>query len=491
LKHPVSHTYALLLLPALLHCLGSRVAASVQDDDEQLAAHQQRARAAEERQDFAAAASEYKALVDAVPNNAELESNLGVALYFNHEFKQAADILRRAETLKPALYAPHLFMGLSMAQLGRPDAAVPELEKAVAINNADPLAHTWLGYEYTAQSHFEKAAEQMQVAAQQKPDDEDAWFALGRCYLELGKQATVELLHAAPDGGRTWLLAGEQYEAQGNRGKAVKLYSGALERRPDIPELGEKVVALGSAVPAARGAHDANHSEEDRLYHLVQTYQSKAREAFERVAEINPDSYRAHEVLGDSCAASDRFDDAIPEYRMVLERKPDLPGIHGDLCNALSRTGRIQEAIKECDAEIAVSPYSAGAYVQDARLHVLEDDHAQAAILLGKALSLDRPPIAAYKLQAKIDLAQKQYGAAIDGLTRYLALESKDASAWFLLARAYKATGDNTKMAQAIETYKKSSDAAKGSGEVQRALDTRRDRDALPGEEDPESGSPL
>lgn len=485
MKNYVSHSYALLLLPGLLHFLGSPVAASEQNPDEQLAAHQQRARAAEEKQDFAKAVSEYKALVDAVPNNAELESNLGVALYFNHDFKQAADILRRAETLKPALYAPHLFMGLAMAQLGKPDAAILELRKAVATNNANPLAHTWLGYEYTAQSHFEKAAEQMQIAAQQKPDDEDAWFALGHCYLELGKQATVELLHAAPDGGRTWQLAGEEYEAQGNRGKAVKLYLGALERRPDISDLRERVEALGSTVPSAHGAHDADHSEEDRLYQLVQGYQSKAREAFERVAQINPDSYRAHEILGDSLAASDRFDDAIPEYRMVLERKADLPGIHGDLCNALSRAGRIQEAIKECEAEIAVSPYSAGAYIQDARLHVLEDDNAQAATLLGKGLSLDRPPIAAYKLKAKIDLAQKRYGVAIESLTRYLGTESKDAGAWFLLARAYKAAGDSTKMAQAIETYKKTSDAAKGSGEVQRALDTQRDRDALPGEESP------
>ena len=477
----------LLLLPGFFHGLN----ALAQDSDEQLAIHQQRARAAEERQDFATAVREYKAMVDALPGNAELQSNLGVALYFNHNLKQAADTLRQAEALKPGLYTPHLFTGLAMAQLGKPDAAVVELEKAVAINGADPLAHLWLGYEYTAQSHFEKAAEQIQVSAQQKPKDQDAWFALGRCYLELGKQATVQLLHEAPDGGRTWQLAGEQYEAQGNNGKALKLYMGAFERRPDLAVLRERVVALGGTVAPANAARSVNHAEEDRLYGLVQTYQSKTREAFEHVAHIDPDSYRAHQVLGDSFSASDRFDDAIPEYRKVLERKPDLPGIHGDLCNALSRTGRIPEAIRECDAEIAASPYSAGAYVQDARLHVLEDDHAQAAALLQKALALDRPPVSAYKLKARIDVAQKQYPAAIDALNRYLAVESKDASAWFLLARAYKAVGNSAKMAQAIETYKKTSEAAKGSGEVQRALDTQHDRDALPGEADPKEGSPL
>ena len=482
------NSVSLCLAAALLSLAVPRPGVT-QDADEALALHQQRAREAEAKQDFGTAVREYKALVRAVPNNAELESNLGVALYFDHEWKQAADVLGRAEARKPGLYTPHLFLGLAMAQLGRPDAAVPALERAVATNSADPMAHTWLGYEYTAQSRFEKAAEQLEIAAQQKPDDQDAWFALGRCYLELGKQATIELLRRDPDGGRTWQLAAEQYEAQGNREKALKLYMAALQRRPDLIDLREKVSALGGApVPAIPQNIDGR--DDDRLYSLVHSWQEKARKSFERVAQLDPDSYRAHQVLGDSLAASDRFDDAIPEYRKVLERKPDLPGIHGDLCNALSRTGRLQEALAECDAEIAISPYSSASYVQAARLYVLKDEDARAATLLQKALALDRPPAVAYKLKARIALAQKQYPEAIVTLNRYLDSDRNDASAWFLLARAYKAVGDNTKMNQAIATYKQTSDGARGNKEVQRALDHQTDH-ALPGESDPKEGSPL
>ena len=452
-----------------------------QEVDQQLALHQQRAREAEAKQDFAGAVREYRALLQAFPDNVELESNLGVALYFNHDFVQAADVMRRAITRKPTLYAPHLFLGLAMAQLGKPDAAVMELEKAVTINGADPLAHTWLGYEYTSQSRFDRAADQFQITVQQKPNDQDAWFALGRCYLELAKKATMELLRVAPDGGRTWQLAGEQYEAQDNRGKALKLYMGALQRRPDLKQVRNKVVALGGSTPAAVTDGDKEHGDEDRFYARVQTYEDKAKHSFQRVAQIAPDSFRSHQVLGDSLAASNRFDDAIPEYRMVLERKPDLPGIHGDLCNALLRIGRIQEAIKECEAEIAISPYSAEAYVQEARLRILEDDPEKAAALLQTALALDRPPITAYKLKARVDVAQEKFPAAIESLKHYLAVESNDASAWFLLARAYKSVGDSTEMRRAIDMYKRTSDAAKGSGEALRALDTPRDEDTLPG----------
>ena len=486
MKHPVF----LLLLLGAIHCPIRAATASAQDANEQLALHQERAREAEKRQDFATAVREYRLLVNAVPNSAELLSNLGVALYFNRDFKEAVEILRRSETLKPGLYTPHVFIGLAMTQLGKPDDAVRELEKAVEINGADPLAHFRLGLVYTAQSRFDMAAEQMQIAVEEKPDDQEAWFALGRSSLELAKGATIELLHVAPDGGRTWALAGEQYEAQGRREQAVKAYAGALERRPDLPDVAQKIADLGGTVPATRRGDGGNDAEEDRLYDLVHVYQARAAASFERVAQIDPDSFRAHEILGDSYLAADRFDDAILEYGKVLERKPDLPGAHRDLCDALSRTGRIAEAIKECDAEIEVSPYSADAYVDAARLRAMEDDNVRAAVLVEKALGLDRPPAAAYKLKGRVDLAQKHYPAAIEALRHYLQLEGSDPGAWFLLARAYKAVGNSTMSAQAIESYKKTSDAEKATREVQQALQSHDNRDGS-SEDELREGSPL
>jgi tetratricopeptide (TPR) repeat protein len=252
--------------------------------------------------------------------------------------------------------------------------------------------------------------------------------------------------------------------------------------RPDIVALRERILALGGTVSETAGAPVKNDSQEDHLYDLVEKYEKEARESFEQVSRINSESYRAHQMLGDSDAASDHFDDAIKEYRIVLSKKPDLPGIHGDLCNALSRTAQIKEAMNECDAETSLSPYSADAYVQAARVHLLVQDDATASALLQRALRLDRPPILAYKLLGKIDLAQKRYTAAVDSFTKYLAVDEQDASAYFLLARAYKGLGDTSKMNLAIADYKKKSEVAKGAGEAQRTLDPRPDQDSSAGD---------
>ena len=58
--------------------------------EDQLAKHQRAAQQAEAGQDFAAAVQEYEWIIRRVPDSAEVESNLGVALYFNNQHEQAA-----------------------------------------------------------------------------------------------------------------------------------------------------------------------------------------------------------------------------------------------------------------------------------------------------------------------------------------------------------------------------------------------------------------
>jgi tetratricopeptide (TPR) repeat protein len=459
-----------------------------QDHADQIAVHQRTAREAEARQDFQTAITEYEFLTRLLPGNGELQSNLGVALYFHRDFEKAAAACRRAIALSRNLYAPHLFLGLALAQLSQPDAAVPELEKAVALNGEDPLAHTWLAYQYMAQSRYTSAAAQLESAGSERPTDQDVWYALGQCYLEMAKEATTQLLAAAPDGGRAWQLAAEQLEAQGNLDKALNLYRGALLRRPDIEIVRTRILALHGTLPDPGRGANAPVGQEDPLYDRVRLFEQKARAAFERVSQIDPDSYRAHQILGDADAEANRFDDAIQEYRMVLERNPGLPGTNGALCNALSRLGRIEEATKECEAEIVVAPHAADAYVEAARVYLLTGGDGRAETLLNQALHLDRPPILLYKLVGKVDLAQKRYPEAIEALNKYLAVEIKDASAYYLLARACKFAGDTQGMDLAIRQYKKYSDFAGHASEAKKALGTARRNEDASGE-DPQKES--
>jgi predicted Zn-dependent protease len=469
---------AMLAKALALTCMATPLLAQLSED--QLAEHQRAAQQAEASGDFDAAIREYEVLAHALPRNGPVESNLGVALYFHHDFGKAAEVFRRAIALDQNLYSAHLFLGLSMVRLSHPDEAVAELAKAIAINDKDPLAHAWLGYAYTAQLRYDAAGEQLELAAQEDPTNQDVAYALGKCYLALGKAAIARLFDVARDGGRTWQLAGEQFEAQGNNGKALTAYQGAFKRRPDIDSLKAKILDLGGSVPEPGGSATGPNAKEDAAYEQVRQYEQKARDAFERVSQIAPDSYRAHQIQADSELAADKTDDAIKDYRIVLEKNPDVPEIHGALCDALSRMGQVQEAIKECKAEIAASPYSAEAYVDSARVYLQVGDDRQAAFVMDKALQLDRPPITAYRVQGRLLLSQGQYPAAEKALKKYLAVETKDSKAYYLLARACKYSGDTQGMNDAMAAYKRTSEASKSASYAEQALNTARKEDDAP-----------
>jgi tetratricopeptide (TPR) repeat protein len=441
-----------------------------QANSQEIAEHQQAAQQAEARDDFARAVEEYRLLTTWLPDNGQVWSNLGVALYFHNEFDRAADVMRHAIALNRVLYPPHLFLGLSEARLSQPDLAIAELKKAIAINGADVLPHTWLGYEYVAQSNYEGAVEQLRIATRTDARNADIWYVLGRCYLDEDKEAIHQLWRVAPDGGRTWQLAAEQFEIQGSKDGALRAYLGALKRRPDVAAIREKIVALGASVPATAAKPAGPTAPEDAAYERVRVYEREAKAAFEQVEQIDPDSGRAHQIQGDSDVAADHFDDAITEYKAALARNDRLPGVHGALCYAMSRVGQLQDAIGECDKELEIAPYSAEAYVAAGRVYLLANHDAKAEQLLTKATTLDRPPVVAFKFLGQVYAREQKYPDAVKVLRRYLADEKTDSAAYYLLARACKYTGDTAGMNEAIAAFKRTSEAAKNTSEAHKAL---------------------
>ena len=445
-----------------------------------IAAHFHSAKEAEKRNDFPAAVREYEYLVSALPRNAGMQSNLGVALYFDHELTRSLKVFQRAISLDPKLLAPHLFSGLAWYHLSNPDAAVPELEQAVRIQPSDPVAHTWLGYAYIAQFRYDAAAREFEAACQLAPNDIDGWYALGQSYLQIGNDATLKLLALAPDGARAWQLAGEQFQLRGDKNKALDDFKEANARRPGLPELQTLITSLGGTVspsPAISSSPAMEHKEggpEDDLYLQAHQAEEKSRTALERVMQIAPESYRAHQVLADSLIAQKRSDEAIQEYRTVLQLKPDLSGIHEAIGNSLIANGRLEEALKEFTSELQLQPDSATAHMNVARVLLLTGDNEGAGKMLARALQEDRPPIETYILLGKLELRRSNDQAAIVALTHYIGEEKGNSDAYYLLSRAYRATGDKEQMNRALESFKKISQDARDRKLAQTQLESLR-----------------
>ncbi|MGI8770049.1 MAG: tetratricopeptide repeat protein [Acidobacteriaceae bacterium] len=464
------------MLAKLAVLAGMALPLYAQTADEQIAAHAKAALAAERQNDFPAAVRNYEYLARAFPHNAEVLSNLGVAFYLNQELNRAIDVFAQAMRLDPNLLTPHLFSGLALYRLTNPDAAVPELEKAVHMQPSDVVAHTWLGYAYVAQSRYDAAVNEFQAACHLAPDNVDAWYALGQSYLQIGRDATLKLLTIAPDGGRAWQLAGEQFQLRGDREKALEDFKEASKRRPDLPELRALVAEMGGTVTSTPDTEHNPSGQEDDLYRQAHAAEQNARRAFERVVQLAPDSYRAHQIVADSLVAEQRYDEATQEYGTVLKLKADLPGIHEAMGNSFVQRGKLAEALKEFQAEIQIQPRSATAHMNAGRVLLMMGDDDGAGKMLSDALSMDRPPLESYFLLGKLYLRRNDYRAAITALTHYLSTEKDASSAYYLLARAYRAVGEKEQMNRALDLYKKTSQDAKERNRAQKDLEPSDDK---------------
>jgi tetratricopeptide (TPR) repeat protein len=90
------------------------------------------------------AISEYRALVAAAPNNADMLLNLAIAEYRAKHYQDAIRHGESAIRLRPDLYPAYLFVGASYLQQGDAEKAAPPLEKAVAGMQSDRNARLML-----------------------------------------------------------------------------------------------------------------------------------------------------------------------------------------------------------------------------------------------------------------------------------------------------------------------------------------------------------
>ena len=110
-------------------------AAGPQSDD--LVRRSQAAAEAMQKGAFDDAARMYQDLVRAVPGDAGLLMNLGMALAMGGHEQEAIGPLERAVKLKPALIPAQLFLGSSYLALGEAAKAVPLLKRVIATDPAN------------------------------------------------------------------------------------------------------------------------------------------------------------------------------------------------------------------------------------------------------------------------------------------------------------------------------------------------------------------
>lgn len=232
----------------------------------------------------------------------------------------------------------------------------------------------------------------------------------------------------------------EQLAESGHCREALPLLKTAVARAtdPDTKKrlgldgvhCGMAIHDMDTAASFVQGLSKAFPNDPEVLYLTVHVYSDLSIRASQKLMVAAPTSYQVRLLNGEALEAQGKWDDAITEYREVLKRNPNLPGIHdrvGRLLLTLPKSDANKQAARsEFEEELKIDPANAGA-----------------EYILGELARQDQQfPVAIdhFEHATKLDA---QFADAFIGLGRSMLEAGRNADALAPLQKAEKLRPDN------------------------------------------------
>lgn len=247
----------------------------------------------------------------------------------------------------------------------------------------------------------------------------------------------------------------EQLAESGNCREAMPLLKTAIARATDAEtkkRLGLDGVHCGMSLHDLDGASSflrslsrAFPNDPEVLYLTVHVFSELSVRASQKLMVSAPTSYQVRLLNGEALEAQGKWDEAIAEYREVLKRNPNLPGIHyrvGRLVLSGPKTDENKKAAeREFEEEIKIDPSNAGAeYI----LGELARQDQQFPLAIGHfehATKLDAGFADAFIGLGRSMLEDGRNAEAVAPLQTAAKLRPDNPAAHFYLSTAYRRTG--------------------------------------------------
>jgi tetratricopeptide (TPR) repeat protein len=445
---------------------------------------------------YAEAVPVYRGLVAAMPGDAGLLLNLGMALQLSGASREAVAPLAAAFKLQPESFPAALFLGAARMRLGQARAAVAPLQKAVRLQGDHREARSLLIDALVSLGRHAQAEPQLVALSRLVPQDASVWFSLGRTYEALATRAFETLVERDPESAFTLALVADVRRDEGRGAVALDLYRKAIERAPGMRGLHAAVAGLERAA-GHTGQADVEEEKERRL---------PRPDCVRAVLECRYAEGKHREVIaaasGSKTLAAAYWlarssNQLAGEAFARLEALPPSAPLHEWRAGMLRDEGRFAESAEEWRKAIALAPAAAGRLRQELAVTlrqnldlagaqaVLEDvlreqpEAATASYLLGDVLLARQQPEAAIPLLETAVRLDPGLAHAHGALGRAYALVGRpadavphlekalpvdeDGSLRFQLARAYRAAGRSTDAERALAEWERFRKAAADS----------------------------
>ena len=302
--------------------------------------------------------------------------------------------------------------------------------------------HANLGLIYFEEKKFDQAVPELRRALKLKPSLSNSGFILAMSLSELGQfSEAVPTLEKGFRLGNTEMkrMCGLQLE---------RAYTG-LKRDSD-------------AVKVALEMEKLYPNDPEVQYHDGKIFGNFAYVTMQKLWQAAPDSVWKHQAEAEALESQGSFESAIGQYREVLARDPQRPGIHYRLGRILlarsQKTGAPEgtdAAAKEFDAEIKLDPTNANAAYELAEIdrNAGRFDDAQKYFELALKGHPDFE-------EAQLGLAATLISAhkpelALTHLKKAISLDRDNEVAWWRMSQVERLLGDSEGQKKALAEFQR------------------------------------
>jgi predicted Zn-dependent protease len=344
------------------------------------------ANAASQRGDAATAIEQYRSIIKLAPHLAAAYNNLGV-LYFNqHDFTHAAEVLKRGLELNPDMPTAAATLGMSYVQLGEDEKAEPLLRKALRANPRDDQVEMMYARLLINAKKLDEAAVHLNNFLTRNPKDQEAWYLLGKTYMQMSEDALKKINQIDPNSVVAHEIAGEIDESMHNYDLALVEYQKAVDMDPRKP---------------------GTHMHMGDAYWYIGKWQS-AQTEFRAELKNDPHNCMAQWKLANSILeANDSSEEALTQLNASIDRCPTLMQARVDRARALVRLGKQSEALPDLLMAEKDSPREPTIHFLLANVYRAQGKSAEAQEEMRTYGALQREASAAIAAQAKDSSAIK------------------------------------------------------------------------------------
>jgi tetratricopeptide (TPR) repeat protein len=230
--------------------------------------------------------------------------NQANAAYADRRPVEAVQLYRKYLARYPDRADVRVFLGAALFNLEKPEEALEETRRALALDKSYSLAYTLSGRIYAGAGHWELAQRAFADAVRLNPRDREAWYFSGRAYYDENRfDKALEAFQ------RTLALGDGQGRVYENLGLASE--------------------ALGRF--------------------------AEAEDAYKHAIQLSTGEYRPHLAYGAFLSKQGRSAEGIEMLHKALSLGPEIVDTRFELGKALYQSGQLDAAARVLEPALAVS----------------------------------------------------------------------------------------------------------------------------------------